>query len=153
MTQTTVTRRIEAPVSNVFHTVAHIQNFSKAIPHIERTEILSEVQSGVGTRFREARRMGKRLAVTELEVVEYEPDDHVRIVSDTAGTIWDTVFHVRARGDHTELRMVMDARPHKLLPRLINPLIRGMIQKAIEKDMDAVKAYCEAQGSSAPGAE
>ena len=37
----------------------------------------------------------------------------------------------------------MDARAHKLPPKLMNPLIKGMVQKAVEKDMDAVKAYCE----------
>ncbi len=41
--------------------------------------------------------------------------------------------------------LIMDARAHSLLPRLMNPLIKGMIQKAIEKDMDTVKAYCEAR--------
>ncbi len=39
--------------------------------------------------------------------------------------------------------MVMDARPHKLWSRVVNPLFSRMISKAVEEDMDAVKAYCE----------
>lgn len=39
--------------------------------------------------------------------------------------------------------MVMDANAYRLLAKLFNPLIKGMIRKFIEKDMDAVKAYCE----------
>jgi hypothetical protein len=39
--------------------------------------------------------------------------------------------------------MAMDATAYRLLPKLLNPLIRGMVQKAVEKDMDAVKSYCE----------
>ena len=31
----------------------------------------------------------------------------------------------------------------KLLPRVMNPLIRGMVAKAVERDMDLVKAFCE----------
>ncbi len=31
-----------------------------------------------------------------------------------------------------------------LFARIINRLIKGMVQKALDKDMDAVKAYCEA---------
>ena len=71
--------------------------------------------------------------------------NHIRvgIVSDTHGTVWDTVFTVRDGGGETELEMVMDAKAYKLFPRLLNPLFKGMIQKAIEGDMDAVKAYCE----------
>ena len=144
MTRTTVTRHIEAPIDTVFDTVAHIEKYSEAVPHIVKVEFLSEQRSGVGTRFRETRLMGKKEACTELEVTEYVENDHIRIVTDTHGTVWDTVFTVKpASGGGVDLTMVMDANAHKFLPKLINPLIKGMIQKVIEKDMDAVKAYCE----------
>lgn len=143
MTRTIVSRQIRAPAETVFDAVAHINNFSKAVPGITKIEFLSDRQTGVGTRFRETRVMNGREATVELEVTEYEPNDHVRIVSDTHGTVWDTVFKVEPRGDQTELTMTMDANAYKLLPKLMNPLIRGMIQKAIESDMDAVKTYCE----------
>ena len=147
MGRTTVSRTIHAPIEKVFDTVAHIENFEQAIPHIVSVEFLTERRFGVGTRFRETRRMGKREATTELEVTEYVRYDHVRLVTDTHGTVWDTVFTTRAADSGAvELTMVMDANAHKLLPKLMNPLIKGVIRKAIEKDMDAVKAYCEGGG-------
>jgi hypothetical protein len=39
----------------------------------------------------------------------------------------------------------MDIKPHTLFARIINPLIRGMIVRAVESDMDAVKAFCESK--------
>ena len=138
------TRHIQAPVERVFDLVAHIENFQKAVPDIVGIEYLSETRRGSGTRFRETRRMGRREATCDLEVTEYEPGQHVRIVSDAGGTIWDTVFRVKPSGDGTELEMVMDDRPHKLLAKLMTPLIRGFVRKAVAKDMDAVKAFCEA---------
>jgi hypothetical protein len=72
----------------------------------------------------------------------------VRIVSDTNGTIWDSLFTVRSDGNNTALTMSMEARPYKLLPKLMTPLIMGMLQKAVESDMDAVKSYCEEQNMS-----
>jgi uncharacterized protein YndB with AHSA1/START domain len=148
MGRTTVSRTIEAPIETVFDTVAHIENFSKAIPDIVNVEFLSDVRSGVGTHFRETRRMrGKEVSV-ELAVTEYVENDHIRIVSDTHGTVWDTVFTVEpATGGGIELTLVMDANAYKFLPKLMNPLIKGMIRKAIEKDMDAVKAFCEARAT------
>lgn len=143
MTRTTVARTIEAPVEQVFDTVAHIESFSEAIPHITRVEFLSDIHTGVGTRFRETRTMRKREFTNDLEVTEYAADDHVRIVSDAGGTIWDTVFTVQPSGSGTELSMVMEARPYKLVARIITPLTSRMIKTAIEKDMDAVKRYCE----------
>lgn len=71
-----------------------------------------------------------------------------RLVSDTHGAVWDTVFSVKpATGGGVELTLVMDANAYEILPNLMNPLIKGMIQKAIEKDMDTVKAYCEAKAT------
>jgi uncharacterized protein YndB with AHSA1/START domain len=142
----TVVRTIDAPVETVFRTVADINQFTKAIPHIVNVEILSEVQSGVGTRFRETRLMKGKEATTELEVMEYVENEHVRIVADSHGVVWDTVFTTKVNDGKTELTMVMDARAHKLSAKLMIPLAMGMIRKAVEGDMDSVKEYCEGGG-------
>ena len=143
MAKTVITRSIDAPVEVVFKTVSDIKHFSEAIPGIVNIEILSDTQTGVGTRFRETRVMNGKEASTELEVTEYVENERVRLVADSHGTVWDTVFTVKPAGDSTELTMVMDARPYKLAAKLMNPMVKGMIQKAIESDMDAVKKYCE----------
>ena len=148
MTRTIIKRDIAAPIELVFETVSDIGNFSKAIPHIIDVEFLSETTSGVGTRFRETRRTGSKNVATELEVTEFIENDHVRIVADSHGTVWDTLFTVEPLQGRTELTMAMEARAYELLPRLINPLMKGVIRKVIAKDMDAVKAYCEQQTDS-----
>jgi carbon monoxide dehydrogenase subunit G len=144
MGRTTVSRTIKAPVAKVFGAVAHIEDFEQIVPAIVKVEFLSENKTGVGARFRETRLMGKREGSTELEVTEYVPDEHMRCVADQGGTIWDTTFTTRDVGDGTvELTMVMDANAYKLAAKLFNPLIKGMVKKYIEQDMDAVKAWCE----------
>lgn len=144
MGTTSVTRTIAAPVSAVFDAISSIENFSQIVPDIVKVEFLGDQRTGVGTRFRETRRMGKREVATELHLTEYERDRHVRMVSDQGGTVWDSLFSTHAVAGGTELTLIMDARAYKLLARLINPLIAGMIRKHIEKDLDAVKAHCEA---------
>lgn len=143
MKSITVTRTINAPIEKVFGTVADIRQFEQALPHVIGHEFLSEQESGVGTQFRETRVMKGRETVTELEVTEYVENDRVRMVADTNGTVWDTVFTVTTDGTTTTLVTTMQARAYKLLPKLLNPLIRGMIAKAVGKDMDLVKASCE----------
>ena len=143
MTQTLVIRTIAAPVHTVFETVAQIEQFQAVIPQIMQVEFLTPSRSGVGTRFRESRAMGRRVVSTELEVTEYVADEHVRLVSDEGGTIWDTVFRVIPRGESTELTMTMDARPYRLLARIGVPLMKRFVRRAIERDMDAVKSHCE----------
>jgi uncharacterized membrane protein len=145
MSFTSVTKTIEAPKDLVFATVSDIQNFSKAVPHILEVEFLTEQKTGLGARFRETRDMNGRKESTELEVTEFVENERIRMVSDAGGTIWDTLFSVSGDGDTTRLDVEMDARPHKFLARLMTPLIRRMVSKAVEKDIDAVKAYCESR--------
>ncbi len=143
MPSVTITRSINAAIDVVFHTIADIEHFSKAIPQIVKIEILSDIKSGVGTRFRETRLMKGKEATTELEVTEFVENDRIRIVADSHGTVWDTIFTVKSLPEATELTLFMEARAHKLLAKLMNPIVMGMIKKAIEGDMDAVKSYCE----------
>ncbi len=138
-----VSRTIKAPIDRVFQTVADIQHFSKAVPRVVKYEILSPVESGVGTRFRETSRMKGKEQTTELEVTEYVPNEHVRMVADSHGVIWDSVFTVKPERDHTALTLAMDARAYKFLPRLMYPLMYKMIAKAVASDMDSVKEFCE----------
>ncbi len=148
MARWVVTRTIAAPVDRVFSTVADIAQFSRAIPQIVRVEYLSDVRSGVGTRFRETRLMKSKEITTELEVTEWVGDDHVRLLADSHGTVWDSVFMVRQEQGATVLTLTMDALAGGLIPRLMTFFIRGMVQRALEGDMDSVKAFCEREAAA-----
>jgi len=143
MAQVKVSRKISAPIDLVFKTISEINDFAKAVPEIVNAEIISDVKKGVGTRFRETRLMNGKEETTELEVTEFVENDRVRIVADTHGTVWDSVFTVKSVDGGTELELTMDAKPQGLMPKLMVPMMIGMLTKALEKDMDAVKAYCE----------
>ena len=136
-------RQIQADLEKVFETISDVRNFSKAVPAITKVEFITEQKSGAGTRFLETRKMGKREHTCELAVTEFSENESIRIVSDAGGTVWDSIFKVRKEGEGVELTLEMEARPHKFLAKILNPLIRGMVVKGLESDMDSVKAYCE----------
>lgn len=139
------TRTISAPLERVFQTVSDVRNFRNAVPHITKVEFLSDQHVGAGTRFRETRVAKGREQTVELEVAEYIDNDRVRMISDAGGTIWDTLFTVSDAPVGVTLEMQMDIKPYKFLARIFTPLIRGMVVKAVESDMDAVKAFCESE--------
>lgn len=143
MSSIRITKTIYAPVEVVFDTVSDIRKFSEAVPDIINIEILSEVTSGVGTRFRETRLMNGKEAITELEVTEYEENKLIRLVADSHGTVWDSLFTVRDSEGKTELVLVMDANAYKLMSKLSNLLMKKIMKRALENDMDAVKQFCE----------
>ncbi len=151
MSRIIVTRSINAPVDRVFMTVADIQRLSQALPHIVKVDFLSEIRSGVGTRFRETRLMNGKESRTELEVTEFIVNDRVRLVAaDSQGTIWDTVFAVKAENERTQLTMTMDAKAERWAAKAFVFMIRGMIKRAVERDMDLVKAFCERMTGDPP---
>lgn len=138
-----VVKQIAAPQDVVFEAVSNINRFAEIIPDIVNVEFLTEQHVGVGTRFRETRDMNGRKATVELEVTEYDAPEHCRILSDTNGCVWDTIFTVTSAGAGSQLEMKMEARPYRLLARILNLLIRSMIAKAVESDMEHVRLHCE----------
>jgi uncharacterized protein YndB with AHSA1/START domain len=94
MPRTVITRDIGAPREKVFRAVADIGQFSQAIPQIVRVELLSDVTSGLGARFRETRLMNGKEIPTELTVTEYVANERIRLVAESHETVWDSLFVV-----------------------------------------------------------
>ena len=143
MTQVAVERWIEAPASVIFKAVAEVEHLPATNPDIVRVDFEGDQKTGVGTRFKETRRMGKKEMVTALEITEWVDDERVRMVADSHGTVWDTVFTVTPEGDGARLKIAMDARAHKLLPKLMNPIFKGMFRKGMDKHIAQLKAHLE----------
>jgi len=136
-------RTIDAAPERVFALMANPEAFNKAIPDGREVEYLNDVRSGVGMRLRAWRmNRGKRLGFDQ-EVTEFVPGQRVRMLNVTHGVLWDGVFDVRREGRGAVLSLTMDAVTRNPVVRLMNLFIHGMVQRALEKDLDAVKAYCE----------
>ena len=142
-TRIVVKRIINAPIEKTFRAISDIENLPDTNHNILKIEFLSDIHKGVGTRFRETRRMSGSESVTELEITEYKRNSRLRMVADSHGTIWDSVLTVKSVDAGTELTITMDANAHKFLPKLLNPLMKSLYKKGLEKHLDAVKAYCE----------
>ena len=67
-------------------------------------------------------------------MTEWVENDLVQIVSDEGGTIWETVFTVTLAAEQTELILTMDAKSYKLLSKLMNFFIMGMIKTYRKRD-------------------
>ncbi|MEP6493862.1 MAG: SRPBCC family protein [bacterium] len=143
MSRMTVVRTIAAPAHVVFRTVADITQFAQAVPEIVKVEFLSDVRSGVGTRFRETRAMNGKHVVTELAITEFVDNERVRMVAESHGTVWDTTFTVKANGGQVILTTRMDAMSHNALRMIFLSLINPLVKSSVAKNMDAVKLFCE----------
>ena len=143
MGRITVTRLINAPIATVFKTISDIDQFARALPHIIRVEHLNDLRGTVGARFRETRLLNGTEVSTDLEITELIPNDRVRLVTESHGAFWDSLFTVEPEEGRTRLTMVMNFRTRGFSIIGMVAMIGGALQRAIEKDMDMVKAYCE----------
>lgn len=151
MRRVMLTRDILAPADAVFRALTDIDVFAQKNPDIIKVDLLSDRKTGVGARFREHRRMGAREAATELECTDYVENESVRFVADQGGAVWDSVFTLKPSGRGTTLTLEMEARPHSVMAKLATPMMMGMVSKAVARDMDAVKTYCEGGGPAGAG--
>ena len=144
MASITIVRTIHAPAAVVFKTVADPARFAQAISGVTKLEFLSSAKCGPGTRFRQSRVLNGKGMTMDFDVTDYVENERVRIVNETHGTRWDSAIALTVSGASTILTMRMDTETRPLLPRLLMPLmLRLFIGKAIGKDFDAVKAFCE----------
>lgn len=148
-------RQVWAPLHLVFQTLSRVEEFKEAIPAITEIEFLTPHHNGLGARFCETRIMNGKAATTELEVAEFVENDRVRMLASAGGTLWDTLFTVSSSAEvldefsvvssPTTITMTMDATPTHFWAKIMVPMILPMVAKAVEGDMDAVKAYCESK--------
>ena len=143
MTRVSVTQDIAASPERVFARIADVEKLPERDADVLAGEVLSEVREGVGLRFRERRRNGKGELVSELEVTEYAPPERIRFVTENHGTVWDTGFAVHRRGGGSQLVVTMNARPSRLLPKILNPLMKPLFASGIRKHVKALAADCE----------
>jgi len=144
MSQVEISRDIAAPVDKVFAVVGDADRFSTVVPEIAKVEFLSEQRRGVGARFRETRVVAGREVVTELETTEYVENQRVRLVAESHGVTWDSLFTLEpSDGQATRLTLTMNTRSQTIAAKLIAPLVMGFVKTALTNDMDAVKAFCE----------
>lgn len=139
----TIVRNVRAPAATVFDAVADPRQFAKAIDGVTKLEFLTPSTWGVGTRFRQSRVQNGKETTMDFELTEYVKPSRVRIVNETHGTVWDSVFTVAPDGPGTTLTLRMTTRGGRWLQRLLMPIVCLLIKKIVAKDIDAVKAFCE----------
>ena len=143
MAVVTVSRPVSAPADRVFHAISDVTHLPDTVPAIVSVEFLGERRAGVGTRFRETRRMGSQTHRTDLEIVAFDADARtLRMVSRTPGTTWDTSMEVRSTGSGSELvfRMAAESSGWR---RLLHVAMRGLYRRGVAAHVEAVKADCE----------
>lgn len=143
----TVTEAIKAPIERVFDALSDIAHADERITGITKLDILSEIKSGKGVRWRETRMMFGKEATEEMEITEISPPNSYKVEAASHGMKYVSVFRFRALDpNNTEVTMVFTGTPTSLSGKLMTPLFllfQGTARKALRKDILDCKAFIE----------
>ena len=147
MTSVTVSVAIAAPQQAVWERITDIERAHERIPAIKRIEILSPQRHGLGLRWRETRIMFGKEATEVMEITEWRPPHEYVTSAQSHGSDYRCTLRVEPTAEGSTLSFHFTATPLTLAARvmgmLMGPLMRGAIAKALQGDLNAIKAACE----------
>lgn len=150
-------QRVSAPPQTVAAAIADIDEYGLWMPNLVRIERLTEENFGVGTRWRETRRMFGREATEEFEVRVWEPGERLELFVDgrkgsSRRGEFRFVYTFAGDGDSTELSLDASIDNMGLLGNLLGKLMVKPLVKAVERDHAALKSYVEGGAEPHPSA-
>jgi uncharacterized protein YndB with AHSA1/START domain len=141
---------IEARPERVFATMTDVDGFRHWMQGFVGAEKLTEGPVGVGTEWRETRKMFGREASEVFEVTAYEAPSRLGLrVDGTRGSSRKGEYRFEyvlvPEGTGTRLGMSGEVDMPGLLGRLMSRLFVGTFKKACDKDLTAMKQHAEQQ--------
>jgi len=154
--QVTVERRVAAPAERVWAVLTDIEGSPRVISGIDKVEILSDGPFGVGTRWRETRRMLGKEATEEMWVTESEPAQRYVVEAESRGVRYVSEFRLTPQGgDATSVRLTFGSEiatggglKSKLM-QAMGSIGAKAAAKALAKDLEDIAASAEASGPRA----
>lgn len=143
---------IDAPPDEVFAIASDVSQWAERITAIQKVEVLTGGPIGVGTRFRETRRMFGKEASEEMEFAEFDPPRGYVLVAESHGARYRSGHRFEpvdpaAPERGTKLTMFFTATPQtfaaRLMGFLMKPLLKGMV-KQCSQDLHDLKRSIEA---------
>jgi hypothetical protein len=145
MGQIIVETTITAEPERVFAALSDFPHAAERIPGITAIEMLTDGPVGIGTRFRETRRMFGKEATEAMEVTAFEPGRSYVLEAVSCGCRYRTKVSCAAAGPATTVRMATETTPLSAVAKVTAPvmglLMKGVFRKCLEADLAAIQAY------------
>jgi len=140
--------RIEAPAQKVFGALTNLEGAREWMPNFISIERLDDGEVGVGTQWRETRKMFGRESTEVFEITHCEAPKRVDVFVDGCkGSSKKGEYHFRydltPQGAATDLRMHGRIEVEGWFANLMGKLFAGSFKKMCDKDMKALKRYIE----------
>ncbi|WP_369175315.1 SRPBCC family protein [Streptomyces sp. R28] len=143
-----VERRIAAGQGPVWESLTDLRGMEHVLSGVTHVEVITEGAFGVGTRWRETRRMFGREATEEMWVTASEPPECFVVEAESHGTHYVSEWLLRPDGPSaTTVRMTFTAVASggatRLLARILGGVGARAVSKAVAKDLDDIASAVE----------
>ena len=146
MANITIRKHIDAPHELVFELASDLTRVPEHVQSIEKLELLTPEPIGVGTKFRETRKVFGKETSEELEITSFEPNQGYTIECESCGAHYRAEYKFVGDISGTHLQLSMDSRAVSLMAKLMSPfsfLMVGSMKKMVEADLDDIKKVAE----------
>ncbi|HMO14397.1 MAG TPA: SRPBCC family protein [Pirellulaceae bacterium] len=142
-------RLISAPIEIVFDLCSNFADAATTIAEIQRIDMLTTGPVGVGTKFRETRRMLGRDTDAEIEVTDFQPPTTYTLSTQKLGARIDTTFSFVDEGGSTRLSIVWRASsPGSSAMKFVHRLMINAVRRFVESDLDSIQRAVAKQTSA-----
>jgi len=130
-------KRVAAPIDTVFDAASDVEHAAEHIRGIEKIELLAPGSVGVGTRWRETRKMMGHEATETLKITAFDRPRSYTIGCLSCGSYFETTFRFApADADATDVNVEVNCEPRSFMAKFMAPLGKFMFAKMMSKCMD-----------------
>lgn len=138
---------INSTLSDVWAVVTDIENSADFLSGVERIEIVQRPATGlVGLRWRETRIYFGKPATVEKQITEVVENEYYKSRAEDSGFVFITKMSLADIGGGIVLTSSHDTQPQGIISKLKSTpmfLFKGVIRKALMRDLDEIKARAE----------
>jgi hypothetical protein len=152
MANFTMSKHVDAPVDTVFDVASDLENAADHIRGIEKIELLTPGPVGVGTRWRETRKMMGHESTETLEITAFHRPRSYTVACHSCGAFFETTFGFAPDASGTNMTLEVRIEARLLMARLMSPLGNLMFGKTMRKcmddDLEDIKRVAEARAAT-----
>lgn len=149
MRTVTVRQTSAASVETLWDVATDLEHAAENISGIASTTVLTKGGFGVGTRWRETRRMLGRDASEEMEITAVEPGRSYTAEASSSGMHYVTVWDFHPADEGSEVVMRFSGTPVSRLSKVVSPMMSAMsssMEKMMRQDMADLAAAAANRG-------
>ena len=139
---------VAAKPERVFALATDFPNAPERVTGITAVEMLTDGPVGVGTRFKETRKMFGKEASETMEVTAFEPPLRYVLEARSHGSHYVSELRCEPEGEGTRFSMTFEATPLTFMAKVMSVLMRPMIKmmgKECLRDLQDIGRAAEAE--------